>query len=64
MVKRNEISMKTKSSRLYGAELFGAALGAALISTVLLPVFGVQSVIFTIVASNLIITIFLLISKK
>ncbi len=64
MIKRNEISMKTKSSRLYGAELFGAALGAALVSTVLLPVLGVQSVIFTIVASNLIITIFLLISKK
>jgi spermidine synthase len=63
IVKQAENNTKVKASRLYAADLFGAAMGAALVSLVLLTVFGVQSVMLVIVILNLIASVLLSLKK-
>jgi hypothetical protein len=53
-----------KANRLYAADLFGAALGAASVTLILLPVFGIQSVIFVIVILNLLAVLLLVLKKS
>jgi spermidine synthase len=64
MVKRAENIIKLKANRLYAADLFGAALGAASVTLILLPVFGIQSVIFVIVILNLLAVLLLVLKKS
>jgi predicted membrane-bound spermidine synthase len=63
MVQRNENKAKLTGGHFYAVDLFGSAIGAALVSLVLLPVYGIQSVLWVISILN-VIALVLLTSKK